>query len=144
MAGRARAARLAALFPHTTIELLALFTKGDQVLDRPLPRRGKGLFIKELKSRCRRAAPPAVHSLKDMPMESRRLHAGGGAGARGSARRVRVGAFCDAGRAPAGATVGTSSLRREAVARALSGTRREARGNVNTRLRKLDAASSTP
>ena len=64
-------ARLEALYPSCTVELLGMTTRGDQILDRPLAKvGGKGLFVKELESALlERTADIAVHSMKDVPME---------------------------------------------------------------------------
>src|SRR5689334_24040767 len=64
-------ARLCALHPHLTVELLGVTTQGDRLLDRPLAAiGGKGLFIKELEAALQDGrAELAVHSLKDVPMD---------------------------------------------------------------------------
>lgn len=119
-------------------------TRGDQILDRPLSAiGGKGLFIKELEvAMLAGRADLAVHSMKDLPMEV----PAGFVLAAISARENPCDAFVSnrfAGldELPAGAVVGTSSLRREATLCAgyphLSV--RSLRGNLDTRLRKLDA-----
>ena len=119
-------------------------TRGDQIVDRTLSKvGGKGLFVKELETALESgAAHLAVHSLKDMPMElPRRLRAGGRARSRGSARRVRLQRTTPSlAELPQGALVGTSSLRRVAQLLALRPDLRVAplRGNLDTRLRKLD------
>lgn len=136
-------ARLQALYPDATVEILGMTTKGDQILDRPLSQiGGKGLFIKELEVAMEEGrADLAVHSLKDVPMEM----PDGFALAAISARENPCDAFVsnrfDALEAlPAGAVVGTSSLRREAILRSrFPNLKIEAlRGNLDTRLRKLD------
>jgi len=119
-------------------------TKGDQVLDRPLADiGGKGLFIKELEvAMADGRADLAVHSLKDVPMDMPAGFSLAGITAREDARDALVsnrhGALADL---PDGAIVGTSSLRREAQLRERHPRLSIAplRGNVNTRLRKLDA-----
>jgi hydroxymethylbilane synthase len=136
-------ARLAALHPGITVELLGITTQGDRVLDRPLAAiGGKGLYIKELESAMQEGrADLAVHSLKDVPMDL----PDGFALAAVTAREDPRDAFVSSRHAsldelPPGAVVGTSSLRREAQLRARFPALGVAslRGNVNTRLRKLD------
>jgi hydroxymethylbilane synthase len=136
-------ARLCALYPHMTVELLGVTTQGDRVVDRPLAAiGGKGLFIKELEIAMQEGhAEIAVHSLKDVPMEI----ADGFTLAAISAREDPRDAFVSERYAsltdlPAGARVGTSSRRREAQLRERHPSLRvePLRGNVNTRLRKLD------
>jgi hydroxymethylbilane synthase len=136
-------ARLSAMYPEYRIELLGLTTQGDRVLDRPLAEiGGKGLFIKELEHAMHEGrADLAVHSLKDVPMDMPDGFALTAILAREDPRDAfvsnRYRAMCDL---PGGAIVGTSSLRRESQLRArFPHLRVEAlRGNVNTRLRKLD------
>ena len=138
------ATRLRATHPGLAIELVPLSTRGDEVLDRSLSAiGGKGLFLKELEEAMQRGdADCAVHSLKDVPMA---MEPGFGLPAI-LARADHADAFVsnrfdgiDA--LPAGARVGTSSLRRQAQLRARRPDLRLAdlRGNVNTRLAKLDA-----
>jgi len=135
--------RLSALYPHTAIELLGLTTQGDRVLDRPLASiGGKGLFIKELEvAMAEGRADLAVHSLKDVPMDMPDGYVLAAVAAREDPRDAFVSNRHDSLEAlPDGAVVGTSSLRREAQLRerfpklAIE----PLRGNVNTRLRKLD------
>ena len=136
--------RLLALYPQCQVEIIGMKTRGDQILDRPLSQiGGKGLFIKELEVAMHEGrADLAVHSLKDMPMEMPE----GFALTTITARENPHDAFVsnrhkglDA--LPPGAVVGTSSLRREAILRhRYPHLRIEAlRGNLDTRLRKLDA-----
>lgn len=136
-------ARLEGLYPSCTVELLGMTTRGDQILDRPLAKvGGKGLFVKELETALLdRRADIAVHSMKDVPMvlgEEFALPCI-------SARELPVDAFVSnryesLADMPPGAVVGTSSLRRESQLHAmypmLSVT--SLRGNLDTRLRKLD------
>jgi hydroxymethylbilane synthase len=135
--------RLQILYPRATIDLLGLTTVGDQILDRPLAAiGGKGLFIKELEvAMSEGRADLAVHSLKDVPMELPDGFALAAIAAREDARDAFVSNRCAslAELAP-GAIVGTSSLRREAQLRERYPKLdvRPLRGNVNTRLRKLD------
>jgi hydroxymethylbilane synthase len=140
-------ARLAGLHPHAGIELLGLTTRGDQILDRPLaPIGGKGLFIKELEAALLdRRAHLAVHSLKDMPMDLAPEFGLAAILEREDPRDAFVPAAGSAAAGledlPAGARVGTSSRRREMLLRALHPRLQvhAVRGNVGTRLRKLDA-----
>lgn len=138
------AARLRELHPGITIELVPLSTRGDEVLDRSLAAiGGKGLFLKELEEAMLRGeADLAVHSLKDVPMELEGPFALPAVLARANPFDAFVSndhASLDA--LPHGARVGTSSLRRRAQLRALRPDLDvvDLRGNVNTRLAKLDA-----
>jgi hydroxymethylbilane synthase len=125
------------------VTLLPMTTRGDQILDRSLSKvGGKGLFVKELENALAdRRADLAVHSLKDVPMD---LPAGFALAAvleREDARDAwvsnRYAALADL---PQGAVVGTSSLRRVVQLAALRPDLRlePLRGNLDTRLRKLD------
>ncbi|GGW84613.1 hydroxymethylbilane synthase [Alteromonas halophila] len=130
--------------PHITVELVPMSTQGDKILDTPLAKiGGKGLFIKELEvAMLEGRADIAVHSMKDVPVafpEEFGLHAI-------CERENPFDAFVsntyetlDA--LPQGAVVGTSSLRRQCQLRKLRPDLviRDLRGNVNTRLSKLDA-----
>ena len=137
------AARLRALHAGIDVELVPMTTRGDQVLDRPLSAiGGKGLFLKELEvAMLEGRADIAVHSLKDVPME---LEAGFAIGAileRADAADAFVSNdWARLDELPRGARVGTSSLRRQALLRSLRPDLELAdlRGNVNTRLAKLD------
>ncbi len=136
-------ARLAVLYPSTEVELLGMTTKGDQITDRPLTDiGGKGLFIKELEvAMADGRADFAVHSLKDLPMDMPDGFALAGITAREDPRDALVSnRFASLQALPPGAVVGTSSLRREAQLRERYPQLRiePLRGNVNTRLRKLD------
>jgi hydroxymethylbilane synthase len=125
------------------VSLLPMTTKGDQITDRTLAKvGGKGLFVKELEAALAdRRADIAVHSLKDVPMD---LPAGFGLAAvleREDARDAWVSnRFASLAELPAGAVVGTSSLRRVVqLAELRPDVRVEPlRGNLDTRLRKLD------
>ena len=70
MASRTYQARLQALYPSLTVNLVPMVTKGDKILDTPLAKiGGKGLFVKELEQALyEKRADIAVHSLKDVPM----------------------------------------------------------------------------
>ncbi|MGX9718995.1 hydroxymethylbilane synthase [Stenotrophomonas acidaminiphila] len=138
------AARLRRAHPGLTVELVPMSTRGDEVLDRSLAAiGGKGLFLKELElAMLRGDADCAVHSLKDVPMDLDApfalpaiLERADPADAFVSNRYATLDAL------PPGAIVGTSSLRRQAQLRALRPDlqSRDLRGNVNTRLAKLDA-----
>jgi len=136
-------ARLASLYPKTRVVLLGMTTKGDQILDQPLMAiGGKGLFIKELEvAMSEGRADFAVHSLKDVPMEMPPGFALAGITAREDPRDAFVSnKYATVASLPPGAVVGTSSLRREAQLRErFPGiVIQPLRGNVNTRLRKLD------
>ncbi len=126
-----------------TVELLGMTTRGDQILDRALSKvGGKGLFVKELETALEEGrAHLAVHSLKDVPMD---LPAGFVLAAvweREDPRDAFVsGQYENLNDLPQGAVVGTSSLRRVVQ---LMGARPDLRieplrGNLDTRLRKLD------
>jgi hydroxymethylbilane synthase len=138
------AARLRVAHPGLAIELVPLSTRGDVILDRSLATLGgKGLFLKELEEAMQDGrADLAVHSLKDVPMQ---LDPGFALAAI-LERANPFDAFVSNRHAefddlPRGAVVGTSSLRRQAQIRALRPDLqlRDLRGNVNTRLAKLDA-----
>jgi hydroxymethylbilane synthase len=138
------ASRLRAQHADLAIELVPMTTRGDDIVDRPLATiGGKGLFLKELETAMLdHRADIAVHSLKDVPME---LDAGFTIGAvleRADAADAFIGnAYARLDELPRGARVGTSSLRRQAQLRALRPdlVLLDLRGNVNTRLAKLDA-----
>ena len=136
-------ARLAALHPGCDVSILGMTTRGDQILDRPLADiGGKGLFIKELEfAMADGRADLAVHSLKDVPMEMPEGFALAAIGAREDPRDALVSNhYIDLAGLPGGARLGTSSLRREAQLRERDPllSMQPLRGNVNTRLRKLD------
>ncbi|MCC6195250.1 MAG: hydroxymethylbilane synthase [Burkholderiales bacterium] len=134
---------LRATHPACEIVLLGLSTKGDRILDQPLADiGGKGLFVEEIEAAMRRGeADLAVHSLKDMPMEMAEGFTIAAVPAREDPRDALVSdRYPTLDSIPAGAIVGTSSLRREAQLRERNPGLdvRVLRGNVNTRLRKLD------
>lgn len=136
-------AQLQALYPDCHIEILGTTTKGDQILDKTLSKiGGKGLFIKELEvALAEGRADLAVHSLKDVPMELPQGFTLTAIGERANPCDAFVSnRFAALSDLPAGAVVGTASLRREAQLRARFPQLdiRPLRGNVQTRLRKLD------
>jgi hydroxymethylbilane synthase len=130
------------------VELLGMTTLGDQILDRSLSKvGGKGLFVKELEVALEEGrADIAVHSLKDVPMDLPAGFALACVMEREDPRDAWVSPACATlAELPAGAVVGTSSLRRLVLLRAVldalgrSDVRIEPlRGNLDTRLRKLD------
>jgi hydroxymethylbilane synthase len=129
--------------PGIQVELLGMTTRGDQILDRTLSKvGGKGLFVKELEvALLERRAQLAVHSLKDVPMDLAPEFELAAVMQREDPRDCLVSnRFATLDDMPASARVGTSSLRRELMLRArFPSLRIEAvRGNVNTRLAKLD------
>ena len=136
-------AQLTTRYRGTSVDLLGITTQGDRVVDRPLATiGGKGLFIKELETALREGrADIAVHSLKDVPMDLPEGFVLAAISAREDARDAFVSNEHDSLAAlPAGAVVGTSSLRREAQLRERHPRLaiEPLRGNVHTRLRKLD------
>jgi hydroxymethylbilane synthase len=138
------AAELRAAHPSLHVELVPLSTRGDEILDKPLATiGGKGLFLKELEvAMLEGRADLAVHSLKDVPAD---LEPGFTLPAilpRTDAADAFVSNDYDHLAAlPQGARVGTSSLRRQAQLRAVRPdlVLLDLRGNVGTRLNKLDA-----
>ncbi|NNM70265.1 MAG: hydroxymethylbilane synthase, partial [Gallionella sp.] len=135
--------RLRALYPQTEVSILGMTTQGDQILDVTLSKiGGKGLFVKELETALEDGrADLAVHSLKDVPMN---LPDGFVLAAIGE-REDPLDAFVsnhfeNLAALPPGSVVGTSSLRRESQLRARFPHLdiQPLRGNVQTRLRKLD------
>ena len=135
--------RLSTLYPAALIELLGVTTQGDRAVDRPLSAiGGKGLFIKELEvAMSEGQADLAVHSLKDVPMELPEGFTLAAITAREDPRDALVSNHhATLGSLPPSAIVGTSSLRREAQLRERHPKLRiePLRGNINTRLRKLD------
>ena len=128
--------------PAVRVELLVVKTKGDVILDVPLAKvGGKGLFVKEIEEAVLDGrADMAVHSLKDVPMDLAPGLTLGVILERGDPADVFLSHTCASLDAlPAGAVVGTSSLRRQAQTLALRPDVRVnfLRGNVETRLRKL-------
>lgn len=136
-------ARLAALYPQCSVEILGMTTQGDRILDRALSKvGGKGLFVKELEvAMAEGRADLAVHSLKDVPMELPEGFALAAVLEREDPRDAFVSnAYPDLDALPDGAVVGTSSLRRQAMiaARYPKLVVQPLRGNLDTRLGKLD------
>ena len=136
-------AELEAAHPGLKVELLGMTTKGDQILNSPLAKiGGKGLFVKELEvAMLEGKADIAVHSMKDVPMDFP-----DGLGLSVICEREEPwdafvsNQFADIDSLPQGARVGSSSLRRQCQLRAARPDLNiiDLRGNVNTRLRKLD------
>ncbi|WP_133405494.1 hydroxymethylbilane synthase [Parashewanella tropica] len=135
--------RLEQIHGDITVELLPMSTKGDVILDTPLAKvGGKGLFVKELEvAMLEGRADIAVHSMKDVPVdfpEGLGLHV---ICEREDPRDAFVSnTYKSITELPQGAIVGTSSLRRQCQLRALRPDLeiRDLRGNVGTRLAKLD------
>ena len=125
------------------VELLGMTTRGDQILDRTLSKvGGKGLFVKELETALEEGhANLAVHSLKDVPMDLPQGFELAAVLEREDPRDAFVSnRFATLAELPQGGLVGTSSLRRVVQLRALRPDLRvePLRGNLDTRLRKLD------
>jgi len=137
-------ARLEQVHPGLVVSLVPMVSRGDKLLDAPLAKiGGKGLFVKELETALlENEADIAVHSMKDVPMDFPE-----GLGLyciceREDPRDAFVSnCFASLAELPAGSVVGTSSLRRQAqlLARRPDLKIHFLRGNVNTRLAKLDA-----
>jgi len=136
-------AELEALHPSLNVELVPMTSRGDKILDVPLAKvGGKGLFVKELEhALLSEAADIAVHSMKDVPME---FPEGLGLSVicpREDPRDAFVSnRFSSIDALPEGSVVGTSSLRRQCqlLAKRPDLSIKFLRGNVNTRLQKLD------
>ena len=135
--------RLQQLYPDLIVELVPMVTKGDVILDSPLAKiGGKGLFVKELENALlNKEADIAVHSMKDVPMQ---FPEGLGLAVickREDPRDAFVSnSYRTFAELPQSAVVGTSSLRRQCQLKALRPDLdiRSLRGNVGTRLSKLD------
>jgi len=138
--------QLESLYPELSVEVVGMTTKGDQILDVPLAKiGGKGLFVKELEtSMLLKQTDIAVHSMKDVPMEF--------------PEGLELAVICERAdpfdafvsnnfstlaELPEGSIVGTSSLRRQSQLAAIRPDLdiQPLRGNVNTRLAKLDAGN---
>ena len=134
---------LRAAHPGLQVEILGMSTQGDKILDTPLAKiGGKGLFVKELETRMLEGdADIAVHSMKDVPVElPEGLHLPVIMQREDPRDAFVSNHHASLDELPEGAVVGTSSLRRQCQ---LADRRpdlqiRSLRGNVNTRLRKLD------
>ena len=134
---------LRAAHPGLQVEILGMSTQGDKILDTPLAKiGGKGLFVKELETRMLEGdADIAVHSMKDVPVElPEGLHLPVIMQREDPRDAFVSNRHASLDELPEGAVVGTSSLRRHCQ---LADRRpdlqiRSLRGNVNTRLRKLD------
>ena len=136
--------RLQQLYPQLRVELLPMSTKGDKILDSPLAKvGGKGLFVKELEQAILAGdADIAVHSMKDVPVEFPERLGLTIICERDDPRDAFVSSrFTSIAELPAGSRVGTSSLRRQCQLRAQRPDLQviDLRGNVNSRLAKLDA-----
>jgi len=136
-------ARLQALYPQTEVTILGMTTTGDQILDTPLAKvGGKGLFVKELETALADGrADLAVHSMKDVPMNLPEGFMLAATGEREDPRDAFVSNdFNSLEELPAGSIVGTSSLRRQSQLQARFPQLKieSLRGNLQTRLRKLD------
>jgi hydroxymethylbilane synthase len=131
------------LYPNCEVIILGMTTKGDQILDRALSKvGGKGLFVKELETALEDGrADLAVHSLKDVPMVMPEGFDLSCIMVREDARDALVSnQYASLAELPAGAVVGTSSLRREAIIRSQYPHLQvePLRGNLDTRMAKLD------
>jgi hydroxymethylbilane synthase len=136
-------AQLTLLYPDCQITILGMTTRGDQILDRTLSKvGGKGLFVKELEvAMAERRADLAVHSLKDVPMDLPEGFELAVVLEREDPRDAFVSNdYASLEALPAGAVVGTSSLRRQSLiaARFPQLVIKPLRGNLDTRLGKLD------
>src|SRR5689334_5986327 len=136
-------ARLRELYPTLDVAIRGMTTEGDRKLDTSLAKiGGKGLFVKELEEALVRGdADIAVHSMKDVPMELLAGHVLAAIPERADPRDAFLSnQYASIDALPAGARVGTSSLRRESQLRARRPdlSIQPLRGNVPTRIRKLD------
>jgi len=130
-------------FPDLQVELVKMVTQGDKILDTPLAKvGGKGLFVKELEQgMLRDEVDIAVHSMKDVPVElPDGLHLKVICEREDPRDAFVSNEFATFESLPMGARVGTSSLRRQTQLKAIRPdlTILDLRGNVNTRLKKLD------
>jgi hydroxymethylbilane synthase len=138
--------QLQQLYPGCQIEVLGMTTRGDEILDRPLAKvGGKGLFIKELEAALLDGrADLAVHSMKDVPMVMEPEFALVAIGVRDSPLDALVSSkYASLEELPLDGIVGTSSVRREALLHLNFPylTVKSLRGNLDTRLRQLDAGA---
>ncbi len=137
------AAKLESLFPEIRTELVQMVTRGDKILDAPLAKvGGKGLFVKELEQgMLEGAADIAVHSMKDVPVElPEGLHLSVILTREDPTDALVSNRFASLDELPDHARIGTSSLRRQCQIkeRFPNAEILPLRGNVNTRLKKLD------
>ncbi len=135
--------RLMEAHPGLQVELMGMITQGDKILDSPLAKiGGKGLFVKELEvSMLEGETDIAVHSMKDVPVElPEGLHLAVICKREDPRDAFVSNDFKSLAELPQGARVGTSSLRRQCQIRAQRPDLKilDLRGNVNSRLRKLD------
>jgi hydroxymethylbilane synthase len=138
------AALLENTFPGVTTELVKMSTQGDKILDAPLAKiGGKGLFVKELEvGMLEGTADIAVHSMKDVPVEfPEGLHLAAILPREDPTDAFVSNRYASLSDLPSNARIGTSSLRRQCQIKELypSAEILTLRGNVNTRLAKLDA-----
>lgn len=138
------AARLEQQFPHIKTELVKMVTRGDKILDAPLAKiGGKGLFVKELEQgMLEDFADIAVHSMKDVPVEfPEGLHLAAILTREDPSDAFVSNQYASFDALPTNARIGTSSLRRQCQIKELYPDAEiiSLRGNVNTRLAKLDA-----
>lgn len=137
-------ARLETLYPELGVTILGMTTQGDKILDVPLAKiGGKGLFVKELETAIIEGhADIAVHSMKDVPMEfPEGLELAVICERENPFDAFVSNHFNNVDALPQGAVVGTSSLRRHSqlISQRPDLIVKSLRGNVNTRLAKLDA-----
>ncbi|RVU84584.1 hydroxymethylbilane synthase [Leucothrix sargassi] len=137
------ASRLKAIHPELEVELVGMMTRGDVILDTPLAKvGGKGLFVKELETgMLEGTADIAVHSMKDVPMAfPEGLHLPVIMEREDPTDAFVSNTFASIDELPQGARVGTCSLRRQTQIREYRPDLQilDLRGNVNTRLAKLD------
>ncbi|WIM83184.1 hydroxymethylbilane synthase [Gallibacterium anatis] len=135
--------KLQVLYPELKVELVTMVTKGDVLLDTPLAKiGGKGLFVKELElALLEGRADIAVHSMKDVPMQfPQGLHLSVICEREDPRDAFVSNRYASLDELPQNAVVGTSSLRRQCQLKALRPDieLKTLRGNVGTRLRKLD------
>lgn len=136
--------RLKTLFPHLQTQLMKMVTRGDKILDAPLAKiGGKGLFVKELEQGMLEGqADIAVHSMKDVPVSfPEGLHLAAILEREDPTDAFVSNHYSSLDALPENARIGTSSLRRQCQIKAKfpNADILSLRGNVNTRLAKLDA-----
>jgi len=138
------AERLEQAFPRVKTELVKMVTRGDKILDAPLAKvGGKGLFVKELEQgMLEGSADIAVHSMKDVPVDfPEGLHLAAILSREDPTDAFVSNRYSTLNELPANARIGTSSLRRQCQIKEKFPDAEvlPLRGNVNTRLAKLDA-----